>query len=102
MDGSDGLENRQATMLDTSATSGGRQTGPLCTCPATTIRSDSYNLLEESKLWMVAMDWKIARPRCWTPPPRVADGRRGPYVLARQQQSDLIPTTSLRRASYGW
>jgi hypothetical protein len=36
---------------------------------------------------MVAMDWKIARPRCWTPPPRVADGRRGPYVLARQQQS---------------
>jgi hypothetical protein len=37
MDGSDGLENRQATMLDTSATSGGRQTGPLCTCPATTI-----------------------------------------------------------------
>src|SRR5580700_82759 len=48
---------------------------------------DSYNLLEESKLWMVAMDWKIARPRCWTPPPRVADGRRGPYVLARQQQS---------------
>jgi hypothetical protein len=27
MDGSDGLENRQATMLDTFATSGGRQTG---------------------------------------------------------------------------